>query len=461
MADVLLSRIPPSNIDAERSVLGAVLIEGRGTLATVIEQLTVTDFFTDQHRCVYSAMRTLFERGDAVDLITLQEELRRVGDIEAVGGPAALSLLMEQGAISAFVPQYVQIVKDMSFRRQLIVGCSTLITSAFDATAPASTLAERSEQMIFGLTERQVTGKAVRMNEALRESFNVIEKSYEEKNPLTGLTTGFTSLDVILGGLQPTDLIIVAGRPAMGKSAFALSLVAAAAAGGAKVLVMSLEMSTLQLTLRMLCSEARVDSQAVKSGFLSSSDWMRLTNAANRLSGMQIFFDDASGISVTEARAKARRIQVEFGLDLVVVDYLQLMRGSGRSREQEIAEITRGMKAMAKELRVPVVALSQLSRAVEARVARDYRPQLSDLRESGAIEQDADVVMFLYRASVYRDDMAPEDRNLAEVIVGKQRNGPIGTVRVVFLPQYARFENLADGREEPGREDFVRQEEFQ
>jgi replicative DNA helicase len=286
----------------------------------------------------------------------------------------------------------------------------------------------------------------------LKNTFEYIERLYERKEHITGVATGFERLDKETSGFQPSDFIIIAGRPSMGKTAFALNIAQYVGVEvGGKVLVLSLEMSAQQLVQRMLCSEAKVDSQAVRTGFLTSSDWHRLTAAAGRLSEAGIYIDDSAALSVLEARAKARRMKAEHGLNLLVIDYLQLMRGraSQENRQQEISEISRSLKALAKELNIPVVALSQLSRAVETRSQRDFRPQLSDLRESGALEQDADVILFLYRQSVYKDDVPPDEANLAEVIIGKQRNGPIGTVKVVFLPQYARFENAAEIHRQP------------
>jgi replicative DNA helicase len=282
----------------------------------------------------------------------------------------------------------------------------------------------------------------------LKGTFAHLEHLYERKEHVTGVSTGFTSLDRDTAGLQKSDLILIAGRPSMGKTSFALNIAQhVGIEAGGNVLVLSLEMSTPQLVQRMLCSEAKVDAQRARTGYLQASDWQRLTQAAGRLSEAKIFIDDSPGISVMEARAKARRVKAEHGLDLLIIDYLQLMRGRSRdSRNQEIAEISRSLKVLAKELEVPVVALSQLSRAVESRSGNDHKPQLSDLRESGALEQDADLIMFLYRAALYkkRDELTPGRENIAEVIIGKQRNGPTGTIEVVFLPEYARFESLAE-----------------
>src|SRR2546425_1141855 len=445
-------RIPPHNLDAERAVLGAVLLEGRETLPRVIEVLRPSDFYTEAHRAMYQAMLTVCARAEPVDVLTLTEELRRSDQLQFVGGPAALALLVEQASIAAHLSAYAGIVRDMAVLRELIQTSTQIITQAFDAKEDVQTLVDDAERKIFGLAERRLEGSALPVGKILKNTFEYIERLYERKEHVTGVATGFEKLDLETSGLQPADFVIIAGRPSMGKTAFALNIaqhVGVALHG--KVLVLSLEMSAPQLVQRMLCSEAKVDSQAVRTGRLSASDWHRLTAAAGRLSEVAIFIDDSPGLTVLEARAKARRMKAEHGLELLVVDYLQLMRGraSLESRQQEISEISRSLKALAKELGVPVVALSQLSRAVESRAQRDFRPQLSDLRESGALEQDADVILFLYRPALYKEDLPPDERNIAEVIIGKQRNGPVGTVRVVFLPQYARFENIAEQHRQP------------
>jgi replicative DNA helicase len=452
MVGELPSRIPPHNLDAERAVLGAVLLEGRETLPRVIEVLRASDFYTEAHRATYQAMLALFDRGEPVDLLTLTEELRRSDQLQFVGGPAALALLVEQGSISAYLSSYTAIVRDMAVLRELIQTSSHIIAQAFEAKEDVQTLVDDAERKIFGLAERRLEGSALPIGKILRNTFEYIERLYERKEHVTGVATGFEKLDLDTSGFQPSDFIIIAGRPSMGKTAFALNVaqhVGITLRG--RVLVLSLEMSAQQIVQRMLCSEAKVDSQAVRTGYLSSSDWHRLTAAAGRLSEASIFIDDSPALTVLEARAKARRMKAEHGLDLLIIDYLQLMRGraSMESRQQEISEISRSLKALAKELNVPVVALSQLSRAVEARQAREFKPQLSDLRESGALEQDADVILFLYRPALYKEDLPPDERNIAEVIIGKQRNGPVGTVRVVFLPQYARFENIAEQHRQP------------
>ena len=433
-------------------MLGAVLLEGRETLPRVIEVLRPSDFYTEAHRGVYDTMLQLFDRGEPVDLITLSEELRRNDQLQFVGGPASLALLVEQASIAAHLMSYAAIVRDMAVLRELIQTSTQIITQAFEAKEDVQSLVDEAEKRIFGLAERRLEGSALPVGKILKNTFEYIERLYERKEHVTGVATGFEKLDLETSGLQPSDFIIIAGRPSMGKTAFALNIAQYVGVHlRQKVLVLSLEMSAQQLVQRMLCSEAKVDSQAVRTGYLSPSDWHRLTAAAGRLSEAKIFIDDSPGLTVLEARAKARRMKAEHGLDLLVIDYLQLMRGRGgiENRQQEISEISRSLKALAKELNVPVVALSQLSRAVEARAQRDFRPQLSDLRESGALEQDADVILFLYRQKVYKEDVPPEEEKIAEVIIGKQRNGPIGTVKLVFLPEYARFENAADLHRQP------------
>ena len=443
----LPSRIPPHNLDAERAALGAVLLEGREALPRVVEVLTPSDFYTEAHRVVYATMLRLFERGEPVDLITLTEALRREDQLQFVGGPAALALLVEQASIAAHLMSYTSIVRDMAVLRELIQASTQIITQAFDAKEDVKTLVDEAERRIFALAERRMQGSAVPVSRILKGTFEYIERLYERQEHITGIATGFEKLDQATAGLQAADFIIIAGRPSMGKTAFALNIAQhVGVSRHGKVLVLSLEMSASALVQRLLCAEAKVDSQSVRTGRLNSGDWHRLTAAAGRLAEAPIFIDDSGTLTVLEARAKARRMKAEHGLDLVVIDYLQLMRGrSGvENRQQEISEISRSLKALAKELSVPVVALSQLSRAVESRAQRDFRPQLSDLRESGALEQDADVILFLYRPRMYKDDLPPDEENVAEVIIGKQRNGPVETVKLVFLPQFARFENIAD-----------------
>jgi replicative DNA helicase len=441
-----IPEIPPHNLDAERAVLGAVLLEGRETLPRVIEVLRPSDFYTETHRAIYQAMQGLFDRSEPVDLLTLTEELRRSDQLQFVGGPAALALLVEQASIAANLGSYTAIVRDMAVLRELIQTSSQITAQAFAATKDVQALVDDAERRIFSLAERRLEGSAQPVGEILKSTLEHLELLHERKEAVTGVASGFEELDAQTSGFQPSDFVILAGRPSTGKTAFALNVaqhVGIALRG--RVLILSFEMSASQLVQRLLCSEARVDSHVVRTGRLTTSDWHRLTAAAGRLSEASIFIDDSPGLTVLEARAKARRMKAEHGLDLLIIDYLQLMRGRAtrESRQQEISEISGSLKALAKELNVPVVALSQLSRAVEARAARDYKPQLSDLRDSGSLEQDADVVLLLYRPSTYKDDVPPEEKDLTEVIIAKQRNGPMGVVPVAFLPQYARFENMA------------------
>jgi replicative DNA helicase len=436
------SRIPPHNLDAERAVLGAVLLEGREALPRVVEVLRPSDFYTEAHRALFETMLRLFDRGQPVDLITLSEELRRTDQLEFVGGPPALAQLVEEAAIAAHLNAYGEIVRDRAVLRELIQTSTQIINQAFEAKDDVQALVDEAERRIFGLAERRLEGSAVPIRNILDETFKYIETLYERKEHVTGLATGLVRLDEMTAGLQSSDLILIAGRPSMGKTAFALSIAQyIGIALRRKVLILSLEMSSQQLVQRMLSSEGKVNSLAVRTGRLQMSDWNRLTTAAGRLSEAPIFIDDSPGLSVLEVRAKARRMKAEHGLDLIIIDYLQLMRGrvATESRQQEISEISRSLKALAKELNVPVVALSQLSRAIETR--GDNTPRLSDLRESGALEQDADVILFLHRPNREGDDL----RKTAEVHIGKQRNGPTGKVEVAFLSDYARFENLAEG----------------
>jgi replicative DNA helicase len=443
LSDLLGARVPPHSLEAERAVLGALLLE-TDSLPRAIELLRAEDFYKQGHRLMFGAMVSLFDRNEPVDLLTLSEELRRLGILEEVGGAAALAALVEEAATAAHVPSYAGIVREKALVRQLIRTATEIIGQAYEQRDDVDALLDHAEAEIFRISERRLQGSAIPVRAILKDTFEYIERLYDRKEHVTGISTGFRKLDELTSGLQNADFIIIAGRPSMGKTAFALNIAKNAGVRlRLKVLVLSLEMSKEQLVQRLLCSEARVNSQSVRTGYLDQRDWHRLTNAAGRLAEAPIFIDDTPALSVLEARAKARRMKAEHGLDLIVIDYLQLMRGRNpENRQQEISEISRSLKALAKELNLPVVALSQLSRAVEARQSKDYRPQLSDLRESGALEQDADVIMFLYRPERYGLP-TPDDANVAEVIVGKQRNGPVDTVKLVFLPEFASFEDRA------------------
>ena len=450
LTELLSGKIPPHNLEAERAVLGAILLENE-SLPKAIELLAATDFYKEGHRKIFAATIGLFERSEPVDLLTLTEELRRRGVLEEIGGPAVLAALVEEAATAAHLLSYAGIVREKALLRELIHTATEIVGAGYDATEDVDSILDEAERKIFQISERRMEGTAVPVRSILKETFEYIEALYERKEHVTGLPSGFPKLDELTSGFQPSDLIIVAGRPSMGKTAFALNVAQYVGIEHRRTaLIFSLEMSKEQLVQRLLCSEARVDSHKVRTGYLDQRDWRPLTNAAGRLADAPIFIDDTPALSILEARAKARRVKSEHGLDLVMIDYLQLMRGRSHveNRQQEISEISRSLKALAKELRVPVIALSQLSRAVETRQTRDYRPQLSDLRESGALEQDADLVVFLYRPERY-GIQTDEGENFAEVIIGKQRNGPTGSVKLTFIPSYARFEKREEHRRPP------------
>lgn len=435
-------RVPPQNLEAEQSVLGGMLIDNE-TVHRVIEILRPEDFYRPAHQFIYQAMMAMYQSNEPADLVTVTNWLKKEQHLDGVGGPAYLAQLVDQVPSTANIAHYAHIVYDMSVLRHVITGAGEIIQKGYEAKGDVDQYLDQAEKIIFEIAQRKVGEGFTHVKDIVKNSFKMIEQLYERKEAITGVPTGFGDFDKMTSGLQPSDLVIVAGRPSMGKTALALNMAGHAAVhSGHKVAVFSLEMSKEQLVQRLLCSEARVDASRLRIGFLHESDWPKLTRAAGSLSEAAIFIDDAAAQTVLEMRAKCRRLQRSQGLDMVVVDYLQLMRGGGRnmeSREREIADISRSLKALAKELRVPVVALSQLNRSVESR--QDKRPQLSDLRESGSLEQDADVIAFVYRDEVYNKETP--DKGVAEIIIGKQRNGPIGTVRLAFLNTFTRFENLA------------------
>lgn len=439
-----LQKLPPQSVEMEQSVLGAILLENEA-LAKVLETLDERDFYHDAHRWIFQAMIALFEENVPIDLLTVTERLRKNERLEAVGGASYLAELVELVPTAANVWHHARVVREKAVLRGLIHTATSIVTESYEDTDDVDILLDRAEQAIFEISQRKATTGFMHINAILKGSFKRIEQLYERKELVTGVPTGFIEFDRRTAGLQPSDLIIVAGRPSMGKTAFSLNIAQHVGIQvGRPVAIFSLEMAKEQLVLRMLCAEARIDSSKLRTGFLSREDWPRLTKAAGTLSEARIYIDDTPAQSSLDIRAKARRLRAELGdLALIIVDYLQLMQGRSRSenRQQEISEITRALKALAKELQVPVVALSQLSRAVEQR--KPPRPQLSDLRESGAIEQDADVVALIYRDEVY--DENSDDKGVAEIIIGKQRNGPTGVVRLAFRGEYTRFENLAEG----------------
>jgi len=442
--DANLRKVPPQNLEAESSVLGGILLDNEA-INLVLELLRPEDFYRESHRKVFRAMIELSERSEPVDLITLSDFLKNRGDLDAVGGTAYLASLADFVPTAANIAYYARIVREKSILRSLISTATDIATRGYEEQGNVEEFLDSAEKVIFDISEKKIKAAFVAVGDMIKDTLKTVEKLYERKEMVTGVSTGYNDLDKLTAGLQPADLIIVAGRPGMGKTAFALNIGANAAFNGIGVAVFSLEMAKEQLVLRMLCSEARVNSSKVRSGYLGERDFPQLAKAAGRLHEAPIYIDDTPAISVLELRAKARRLVRDRAkkIGLIVVDYLQLMRGMGgaNNREQEISEISRSLKALAKELGVPVMALSQLNRRVEDR--NDRRPQMSDLRESGAIEQDADLIMFIYRDEVYNknDD---SKKGLAEIIIAKQRNGPIDTVNLTFLNEFTRFENYTE-----------------
>lgn len=440
----MLDRIPPQNVEAEQSVLGAMLIE-REAISKAAEFLRPQDFYREAHRLIYGAILQLYNRSEAVDLITLTEQLRREDQLEAVGGISYVTSLANSIPTAANVVYHAKIVEEKALLRSLINTATHIAGLGYEANEDVINILDQAERMILEVSNRKITGDFAPIKTVILEAFNKIEQLYASKGGVTGLPTGFKDLDRLTAGLQPSDLILVAARPSMGKTAFVLNVAQHVATREKRpVAFFSLEMSKEQLVQRMLCAEAQIDAQRLRIGELKDDDWKRLIQAADRLSAAPIFIDDTPGITVTEMRAKARRLKVENDLKLVVIDYLQLMQGSGggsrsENRQQEISEISRSLKSLARELGVPVIALSQLSRSVESRTSK--KPMLSDLRESGSLEQDADIVAFLYREDYYNPDT--ENKNITEVIIAKHRNGPVDTVNLYFHKQFTRFSDLS------------------
>ncbi len=433
-------RVPPQNLEAEQSVLGAILLDN-AAMNRSMEILSDEDFYRTANQMVYRSMVGLSERTQPVDQITLTDYLRGTGELDQVGGASYIAELVQMVPSAANIRYHCQIVREKSLLRGLVRTATDVVMKAYEGTTKTDELLEFAEREIFRLAQGHLGGAFVPVSRTVLDSIELIDKLYDGKKKITGVPTGFTELDELLSGLQPSDLIIVAGRPSMGKTSLALGMAEQAALkGNAVVGIFSLEMSRSQLVLRMLSSQAHLDSHAVRSGQLKPHDWVALTDAAGKLAQARIFIDDSGNLNVQQMRGKARRLKSEHGLDLLIIDYLQLMDGksSSESRQQEISDISRALKALAKELDIPVVALSQLSRAVENRT--DKRPMLADLRESGAIEQDADVVMFIYRDEVYNPDS--DEKGIATILVRKHRNGPIGDVNLQFHAQYAKFNNL-------------------
>ncbi|MFH0799638.1 MAG: replicative DNA helicase [Pseudomonadota bacterium] len=436
-------KLPPQNQEAEQSVLGGMLLDNEA-IHRAVETIESVDFYRDAHRKIFQAIIGLYQRNEPADLVTVTSALKTSGDLEGVGGASYLASLVDKVPSSANVASYARIIRDKSVMRRLIEGATDIVERGYREEGNVDEFVDSAEKIIFEVAEKRIKKGFSAVKDIVKDSFKAIEQLYERKELLTGVPTGYHEFDRLTCGLQRSDLIVIAGRPSMGKTAFALNIVEHAAIEvGVVCAVFSLEMSQEQLVRRMLCSRAEVDASKLRGGFLGESDWPKLTRAAGLISEAPIFIDDSPALNVLEVRAKARRLQREHNLGLIVIDYLQLMRGIGRieSREREISEISRSLKALAKEINVPVVALSQLNRGVEAR--QDKRPQLSDLRESGAIEQDADVIAFIYRDEMYNQDSA--DAGKAEVIIGKQRNGPTGKAMLAFRSNITRFDDLARG----------------
>jgi replicative DNA helicase len=438
-----LERALPHNIDAEKAVLGAILVNNENYYS-VLESLKPEDFYLDAHRVIYRKMVDLIENVKAIDLVTIQDELDRSSQLEAAGGITYLASLLDGIPHLVNIGHYIEFIREKSLLRQMVNVANKIMGECFDQAEPAEQILDRAEQSLFTLSEKRIRSGFVSVKDMELPTTKLLEKLYTEREMITGVATGFRDVDRLTSGLQSGDLVILAARPSMGKTALCLNIAQYVALHkNLPVGMFSLEMSKEQLLMRMLCSEARVDAHKVRTGYLGKDDFRKLIDALGRTTQAPMYIDDSSTLTVMEMRAKCRRLKAEHGLSVIIVDYLQLMSGYGRveNRTQEISGISRGLKALAKELSVPVIALSQLSRAPEQRQG-DHKPQLSDLRESGSIEQDADLVMFIYREEVYK----PSDENagLAELIIAKQRNGPTGIVKLAFLREFTRFETLLD-----------------
>jgi len=435
----IVKRIPPSSLEAEQSVIGSMIMD-REAIAIALEHIDQHDFYHPDLKLVFSSIIDLYNKNNPVDLVTLQEALKKENQLDTIGGVEYLSKLAFSVPTSAHVKNYASIVKEKSVLRRLIKTGQDIVSDSYDGKEDLEHILNSAEEKIFNIMQNRKTEEFTDIRELINPTLNMIVKAHENGDSVTGISTGFIDLDTRTAGLQPADLVLVAARPSMGKTAFALNVAQhAAIKGDYSTAIFSLEMSKEQLVNRMLCSEAMVDAQKVRTGSLEDEEWSNLLSGAAILNNSPIFIDDTPGITVAEMKAKCRKLKLEKGLDLILIDYLQLMSGNGNgdSRQQEISEISRSLKALAREMQAPVIALSQLSRACEARA--DHRPMLSDLRESGAIEQDADVVMFLYRDEYYNKDS--DMKGLAELIIAKQRNGPTGTVELSWFGQYTKFMN--------------------
>lgn len=432
-----MRRIPPHSVESEQSILGSILLD-KDAMITVTETIRPDDFYKEAHKIIYECMIKLSNKNEPIDLITLTEELRRQGHLDDIGGITYITSLSTIVPTTSNVKYYADIVKEKSVLRKLIKASNDIINLGYDGSTKIEDVLDKAEKKIFDISQEKASDDFKSINSVLMDAYDMIEHLYTNKTEMTGITTGFTDLNKKINGMQRTDLLLIAARPAMGKTAFSLNLVQnAALKGDASVAVFSLEMSKEQLVQRMLSSQSNVELSKLKTGKLGENDWPRIIDAMAVLSNAKIHIDDTPGIKISELRSKCRKLKIEQGLDLILIDYLQLMEGEGNneSRQQEISKISRSLKVIAKELNCPVVALSQLSRAPEQRA--DHRPMLSDLRESGAIEQDADIVMFLYRDEYYHPDS--DRKNIGEVIIAKNRHGETGAVELVWLGEVQKF----------------------
>ncbi len=441
MAEIALEKVPPQNLEAEMAVLGSMLIDEEA-IGVAVEALGSESFYNNSHRKIFETILSLYNANKAVDLLTLTDELKRNEFLNGIGGVSFLTSLVNSVPTAANISHYVAIVKERSILRTLINNSTRILSLCYESEGNVDELVDQAEKLVFEVSDRRSHGSYIQLKEIIKDSIETIDRLYQKKAHVTGVPTGFVDFDIKTAGLQSSDLVVIAGRPSMGKSALAIGIAEyAGVVEKIPLAIFSLEMSKEQLVQRMLCSHARVDAHKVRTGYLATSDWPRLTAAAGKLSEAPIFIDDTPAISAMELRAKARRLKAHQDIQLIILDYLQLMRGSVRAenRQQEISEISSSLKALARELHVPIVAISQLSRAVEART--DHRPQLSDLRESGAIEQDADVVVLILREEYYNP--SSENQGIAEIMIAKQRNGPVGSFKLSFIKEYTRFENIA------------------
>jgi len=439
------AKVPPQNLEAEQSVLGSILLKDK-VFGNVLEILHAEDFYSPAHRIIFSAMTSLFEKNDPQDLITLTNYLNDENRLEEVGGAAYLANLTSIVPVTANVNSYARIIKEKSVLRKLIEVNTDIASRCYEEQGEIDLLVDKAEQAIFDVAGKKSGQNFTPLKDIIPAAFEKVEQLYKRKELITGVPTGYFVLDKMTAGLQPSDLVVLAGRPSMGKTAFAMNLAQhAALVEKVGVAIFSLEMSKEQLTMRLLSSVGRIDSQRIRTGKLHDEDWPKLTRAVGMLSEAPIYIDDTPGISVLEMRSKVRRLAAQYPIGMILVDYLQLMQGRGgknENRTQEISEISRSLKALAKEHDVPVLALSQLNRSLESRT--DKRPMMADLRESGAIEQDADIICFIYRDEVYNKSEDNPNKGTAEIIIGKQRNGPTGTVMLTFLKEFTMFENMSN-----------------